>query len=421
MIRKLRTKFIMITAMALLSVIVVLVISINIVNMNNNVRDLDERLNMIFENAGEMPDFRGKFKDNRTEQQKQQNTDEPPKEKDMIKRNFSDISRFGTVLLDENKKITDVKVDKISSLSESEAKIYAKNIVKKGKEKGWTDQYRYKYAKYEEGYMIIILNGTFAKQSNSSVVIISSLVALISYIVVLLIIIMVSNRVIKPISDSYDKQKQFITDASHELKTPLTIIMANAEILELSEEKENEWITGIKKQTDKMKELVNSLVALTRMDENENNIVMEEFSISDAVYDTAMVFKGVCEQKKKKLNIDVQQDIMYKGDESSIRQLISVLLDNAVKYCDNHGEIDVNVSKGKNIWISVTNDYEDVANIEIDRLLDRFYRADKARVRNGSYGLGLSIANMIVIKHHGMLKIKNIDDKKIEFIVTLKI
>ena len=208
---------------------------------------------MIYENAGEMQDFHNKIdklhrEDNRPEFN---NKDIFRNGKDMMKRNVLDITRFGTVLIDKEHNITDVKVDKISSLSENEMKSYAKKIIRKKNARGWIEQYRYKYAKYKDGYMIIILNGTFAKQSNSSVAFISLIVAFVSYAIVLLIIVMVSKRVIKPISESYEKQKQFITDASHELKTPLTIIMANAEILELSEEKENEWIVGIKKQTEK--------------------------------------------------------------------------------------------------------------------------------------------------------------------------
>lgn len=95
------------------------------------------------------------------------------------------------------------------------------------------------------------------------------------------------------------------------------------------------------------------------------------------------------------------------------------MLDNALKYCDKNGEITVNVTKGKNIWISVINDHKEVSDMKLDRLFDRFYRVDKARVRNGSYGLGLSIASMIVRKHKGFIKVKNIEDRKIEFIVTL--
>lgn len=134
---------------------------------------------------------------------------------------------------------------------------------------------------------------------------------------------------------------------------------------------------------------------------------------------TAMVFKGVCERKNKKLNLDIEQNIQLKGDESAIRQLVSVLLDNAVKYCDKDGEITVILKKDKNIHLYVRNDYKDVANVKLDRLFDRFYRVDKSRTRNGSYGLGLSIANMIVNKHHGSIKVKNIEDKMIQFDVKL--
>ena len=169
-----------------------------------------------------------------------------------------------------------------------------------------------------------------------------------------------------------------------------------------------------------MKELVNSLVSLSRMDEGTEKMVMEAFSISDAVYDTAMVFKGVCEQKGKKLDMDIAGDIMYKGDESSIRQLVSILMDNAVKYCDKSGTISISLKQDKHICLYVKNDYEDVASVKLDRLFDRFYRVDKARTRKGSYGLGLSIASMIVEKHHGKIKARNIGDRMIQFEILLK-
>ena len=229
----------MITAMALLSVIVVLVISIIFTNKHNNENDLDARLKTIYDNKGEMPDFHNKPKDvppqdNKVEDFNRKNDDNFDKDK-IIKRNFSDITRFGTVLVDKDKQISSVNVDRISSLSEDEMKEYAEKIIKRDKTYGWIEQYRYLYDKYEDGYMIIVLNGTMVKQANESVAYISLIIATISYIIVLLIIILFSNKAIKPISESYEKQKQFITDASHELKTPLTIIMANAEILELSQ------------------------------------------------------------------------------------------------------------------------------------------------------------------------------------------
>lgn len=428
MIKKIRRKFIMITAMALFSVIIVLVISIIFFNKHNNEKELDSRLQMIYDNKGEMPIFHNKPMDMPHENDRGKGLnrrveDEFEKDK-IIKRNFSDITRFGTVIVGKDKQISSVNVDRISSLSEDEMKEYAQKIIANNKKNGWMEQYRYLYNEYEDGYMIIVLNGTEVKQANEAIAYIALIIAVISYTIVLLIIILFSNKAIKPISESYDKQRQFITDASHELKTPLTIIMANAEILELSQsaddESENEWIEGIKKQTEKLKELVNNLVSLSRMDEGTDNMIMENFNISDAVYDTAMVFKGVCEQKGKKIEMDIDGDIKYKGDESSIRQLVSILMDNAVKYCDKSGTISITLKQDKHCHLYVRNDYKDVANVKLDRLFDRFYRVDKARTRKGSYGLGLSIASMIVEKHHGKIKASNIENKIIQFEIVLK-
>ena len=229
---------------------------------------------------------------------------------------------------------------------------------------------------------------------------------------------MFSKRAIKPIAESYEKQKQFITDASHELKTPLTIISANSEILAMTYG-EDEWVEVIEKQAQRMRDLVNSLVVLTKMDEESQSVIYDEFNISDATYDTAMAFDGLCKNNEVDLLIDVNPNIKFKGDESAIRQLISILIDNAVKYCDNNGQIHVNLKKEKQVLLSISNTYNDVNKIELDKLFERFYRVDKARTRNGSYGLGLSIARAIVERHRGNIKVKNIDNNIIEFEIKL--
>ena len=291
-------------------------------------------------------------------------------------------------------------------------------ILKKNKLSGWINEYKYKLSESNDGYMLVILDGSMAKQSNWSIFTTSILVSTISYLIVLFIIALFSKRAIKPIAESYEKQKQFITDASHELKTPLTIISANSEILEITYGND-EWIEGIEKQAERMRDLVNNLVVLTKMDEEKQTIIYKEFNFSDAVYDTTMAFEGLCKKNKKKLHIDIDSDISMKGDESEFRKLISILLDNAVKYCDENGNIYVRLKKEKHIVMSVRNSYKDVSNIELNRLFDRFYRVDKARTRNGSYGLGLAIAQAIIDRHKGKIKVMNIDDKMIEFEVKL--
>lgn len=417
MIKKLRKKFIMVTAMALFGVIAVLMTSINVIYILKSEKSLNHILNIITENDGRLlvsdKEFIPKKELNDVETNNNFGSGKYRGNREIV---FT--TRFCVVDLDVNKQITNIYSEKISAISDTEIEEYTEKILKRDKLNGWIDEYKYKLSESNDGYMLVILDGSMAKQSNWSIFTTSILVSTISYLIVLFIIALFSKKAIKPIAEGYEKQKQFITDASHELKTPLTIISANSEILEMTYGND-EWIEGIEKQAERMRDLVNNLVVLTKMDEEKQTIIYKEFSVSDAVYDTAMAFEGLCKKNKKKLHINVNSDINMKGDESEFRKLISILLDNAVKYCDEYGNIYVTLKKDKNIVMSVRNSYENVSKIELNRLFDRFYRVDKARTRNGSYGLGLSIAQAIIDRHKGKVKVINIDDKMIGFEVKL--
>lgn len=417
MIKKLRKRFIMVTAMSLLGMILVLMTGINVIYIYRSERSLNHVLNIIIENQGNLSDM-----DINRKSKIDINNEIPKsnffKEKYGGNREMTFTTRFCVVNLDSNKEIVNIYSDKISAISDYEIEEYTEKILKRGKVSGWINNYKYKIGESNKGYMLVILDGSVTKQSNWSVFTTSIIVSTISYLIVLFIIALFSKKAIKPIAESYEKQKQFITDASHELKTPLTIISANSEILEMMYGKD-EWIEGIEKQSDRMRDLVNSLVVLSKMDEENLDFIYNVFNISDAVYDTAMAFEGLCKKNKKELHIDVDSDINMKGDESEIRKLISILLDNAVKYCDENGSINVSLKKEKYVFINVRNTYKDVSKVELDRLFDRFYRVDKARTRNGSYGLGLAIAKAIIERHKGKIKVKKIEDNMIEFEVKL--
>lgn len=406
MIKKLRKKFIMITAFTLLGVILSLIIAINVLNFYRNQRDLNHQLDIIISNQGRIPEY---DKNNKIPMRKDFFMPNTPTHDN---KEMPFTTRFCVINLDTNKEITDIYSEKIAALSTSDIKEYTENIIKKGKTNGWINNYKYKLIPTNTGYMLILLDGSVAKQSIISIFFISTAVVIISYLLILLIIILCSKRAIKPIAESYEKQKQFITDASHELKTPLTIISANSEILTMTYG-EDEWINGIQTQVNRMTDLVNNLVTLARLDEEKQNIVFNDFSISNVVKNTALTFEALCKSTKKHLNINIEPNINLKGNEAYIRQLTSILLDNACKYCDDNGEINVQLKKEKHITLSVSNSYKNVKNVELNKLMDRFYKVDKARTRKDSYGLGLSIANSIVKTHNGKIEIQNIDDEKI--------
>ena len=266
--------------------------------------------------------------------------------------------------------------------------------------------------------MIVFVNGSMNRTLINRFTLITSFVLIGSGFVILILFIIISKRVVRPVAESYEKQKQFITDANHELKTPLTLILSNLDIIE-SEIGKNEWLDDIRTEGERMEMLVNQLVTLSRMDENQSGLTFSQFDLSSTISDTISEFKQLAEDRKKALSADIKSSIFYKGDEGLIRRLMSILLDNAVKYCDTGGRIQVFVYERRHPTVIVENTYSDVDNIELEKLFDRFYRADKARTFNGGFGVGLSIAKAIAKNHHGDISVYK-KDQTIGFKVELK-
>lgn len=244
-------------------------------------------------------------------------------------------------------------------------------------------------------------------------------VSLIGLLAVLLLLIFLSERIVKPFSENYEKQKQFITDAGHELKTPLTIIDADAEVLEM-DIGENEWLADIQMQTKRLAQLTNSLIQLSRMEE-QPQIEKIEFPISDVVEETVETFQALAKTQNKNLSSRIQPMLSLNGDEKAISQLVTILLDNAVKYSDDGGKIEVTLEKQKNlIRLGVFNTADSVPKESLTSQFNRFYRADPSRnSRTGGYGLGLSIASAIVASHKGKIQAATQDEKSLLIVVSL--
>lgn len=252
--------------------------------------------------------------------------------------------------------------------------------------------------------------------------VISVFVNLITIIVLIALIYWLSKKVMKPVADSIDKQKQFITDASHELKTPLAIISANTEVMEMCDG-ENEWLTGIKNQTVRLNHLVKNLVELSKLNEMHNTSERANFNLSTAMLETASYFETSAAVANKHFSYSATADIQYYGNEAEIRQVITILCDNAIKYTDECGHIRLSLYKsGKNIIIESYNTCDYVDPEKVSRLFDRFYRGDSSRARNekvGGYGIGLSIAQAIIHRHKGKIKVFTSGTTGITFKITL--
>lgn len=411
MIYKLRKKFVMITAVSVGIVFALIFGGIYFISRSQLNHSLDMLADVIAMNDGVFPDL-----------DRRENPVPPggfPQNQFLTpETRFS--TRFFTVWVDDNGNVLQENIEHISSVSEDEARDYAKRTLNMGRERGWISAYRYKVSETEYGRLVVFVNGEMNKTMTNRLLYTVFFVLAGSFILILLLILFISKKAVKPAAESYEKQKQFVTDANHELKTPLTLILSNVDIVE-SELGKNEWLDDIRSEGERMGALINQLVALSRMDEDNSNLTMAEFNLSEVASDTVSEFAGLAAEKQKNLITAIQPSIRYHGDEGLIRRLLCILLDNAIKYCDLNGVIQVSIyTKGRYPIITVENSYRNVENEELNRFFDRFYRADKARTFNGGFGIGLSIAKGIARKHRGDIVVYKKDATYIGFKVMLK-
>ncbi len=218
-------------------------------------------------------------------------------------------------------------------------------------------------------------------------------------------LIIVSGKVVQPIVKNCEKQKEFITSASHELKTPLTVILADTQLLE-SDIGENEWLTDIMKQTNRMTEMTHRLVYLSRTEEQDGNFVKIEFPVSDLAEEIAQSCRAVANNSGRECSVDVQERITYCGDEKAIRELMTALLDNAFKYGTPGGQVGVTLTAERHgVRFSVQNTVSGIGQEQTKKFTERFYRSDTSDKVKG-FGIGLSIARAVAEGHKGKLNIE---------------
>ncbi len=247
------------------------------------------------------------------------------------------------------------------------------------------------------------------------------IVAFVMLFFILLISVFFANKSIKPIKEAFDKQRQFIGDASHELKTPLAVIRTNVDVLlsncEDSIQNQSKWLNYIKSETDRMTKLTDDLLYLTRVDHSNLEMIKSDFNLSETVENTILTMEAVIFENKISLDYHVEPNLTAYGNHEQIKQVIVILLDNAIKYVNRQGKIIITLKKQYHQTIlSITNSGKGIADEHIDKIFDRFYRTDKSRTRaNGSYGLGLAIAKTIIEQHGGKISVKSIPNQNTTF------
>lgn len=247
----------------------------------------------------------------------------------------------------------------------------------------------------------------------------------LSLILLLLISIYFTNKSIEPIKEAFDKQKEFITNASHELKTPLTIIKTNLSLI-LSNKNDTinnqiKWINYINDQTNRMSTLINEMLTLSKLDIDENKIILEKINISNIIESMLLMFDAIIYENNITLETNISKDLFINGNKENIKKLFSILMDNAIKYTNKNGKINVYLYSKKNkIILIVENTGYGIPKESIDKIFERFYRVDDSRhIETGGYGVGLSIANAIVKQHSGNIFANSELNKTTSFIVEL--
>lgn len=404
MLRKLQRRFILAAMAAFGAVMVLLVAGINLVNYFRMAASQDEVLDGIYEYdrmTTENPDM------------------EHPPISEMPWAGGPETEftkRFFIVRCDADGNVLLFARDYISSIDESAADSYTMDILKRHDGRGYYKDYRYLIREEGENLIIIFLNISDAIQFRTTLLLVSVLTGLLSFLIVFLLVALFSRQAIQPYIKNIERQKRFITDASHELKTPLTSIATSADIAAMEYEGD-EWIENIRNQTARLTRLVNNLITLSRLDEELPFPEISSFSLSDAVWETAEPFAAMARAKGKSYEQVIGDGINFHGDRTSIQQMLSILLDNAVKYSDDGGRIRLTLSRrhGK-IFLEVFNTCTLPEERDLNRLFDRFYRPDESRSTDtGGFGIGLSIARTIAETHGGALKAVSPDGRSILF------
>ncbi|MEB1807397.1 MAG: HAMP domain-containing histidine kinase [Bacillaceae bacterium] len=276
-----------------------------------------------------------------------------------------------------------------------------------------------------EGYMITFLDITSQQAIMTNLVYTFLAVALVMFIIIFFISKFFANRSIHPIKEAFDKQKQFVADASHELKTPLTIINTNVDTLLSNGEdtinNQSKWLHYIKSEAERMTKLTNDLLYLTQVDYSDIITTFTEFNLSEAVESVLLTMEGVIFENNISLHYEIEPNLVTRGNNDQIKQVVMILLDNALKYTNKNGLINITLKKHyNNIVLSVSNTGEGISADHLEKIFDRFYRTDKSRTRMyGGYGLGLAIAKAIIDQHKGKIYAKSVIKENTTFYIEL--
>lgn len=405
MFKSLRKKFIVTAVGSVAVVVAVLAITLNFINFNK----LEERIDTTLLEASKSQALIKIFTEDGDDLVITKNSSSP-----------TDYNGFSIAKVDNIGRV--IKAYRDDSLLPDQDALQDKVIeaIKVGKTSGFIGSYRFLKVESNVGNLILFLNCQRELDSFESFLKNSILISFVVIVSVLILVILVSKKVIAPIQETYIKQKQFITGASHELKTPLAIISSNADVLEM-EHGDSKWTNNIHNQVERLSSLVNSLVVFSRMEEKDS-VERAQFNLTEALKSRIEDFNELANFQKKYIVTDIDSALNYYGEKDAIVQLMDILLENAIKYAPEDSDILVYLKKNRKNAILKVSNKADVKKGDLSKVFDRFYRLDESRNSTiKGYGIGLSMAQLIAEKHRETIRAYSPEDGvfKIEMRFTL--
>ena len=410
MIKTLQKRFIFTAMIAVTILLIVLLGAINLINAGITIKQSNNMLHSLL--------------------RQEHSAERIPPEKDIYHNNFftpppTEDDRnatlfFSTIVESENNKVI-TETNRFSTLSEEEAVALTNAAITSGKDQGRLDRFRYGSVSTPMGTKYVFIDTSADRRDILRMVSLSLAAGALCWTAMLLLVTILSHRAIRPIAENIERQKQFITDAGHEIKTPLAIISANTEAWELHQGK-TKWSGNIRDQIQRLNGLMQNLLTLAKAEENKTPVNLQKFSFSELTENTLEMFREPMELRGIKLQTKIEPDITITANKDQIMQLISILGDNAVKYAVPQSTVFIRLNKkNKYIVLETENACCNQQKCPTEKLFDRFYRNDDARTQNpnGGYGIGLSAAKAITELHGGEISAQYTAENKIRFTVKI--
>lgn len=421
MINKLRRRIILIN-MALIGVVILgIFTTVNINLYSNSVHTLEHGLSQLLDKAGRYP-IDGGIPPEDLEDFNNEGKGFRFKKSGMKEEAPMQITSYITVTVDSNGNVLDKQESNVTMDSDDLAECIALATGKDGQISEYSLMYVTREGIGEKQIAFADNSSIYSSLRNS--LLISFVLFLASMGVIFVISLFLSNLAVKPVKKAWEQQKQFVADASHELKTPLTVILANNNIMmshtESRVKNERQWLESTQEEANHMKQLIDEMLFLAKSDAGTEKIQLSDVNFSEQVEGCTLNFEPVAFEKEVMIDANIDENVILHGNSTQLNQLVHILVDNAVKYADNGTVITVKLKKqGDYVHFSVNNHGNEMSPEDMEHIFDRFYRAEKSRTTKG-YGLGLSIAQRIVQSMNGKLHVESNKENGTTFTAEFK-